>query len=177
MGTRGRQGRLLENPYTGPTASRPVDEEATMSRYDWEQESNLFRRKKPMRILLSAALTATTASVMLAGTSIATAATPSQNDRAVITSTAPVSGSGKLSTLAASTRLQLSVFVGQDQAGLAAAATAVSDPASPSYRHYLSPAQVRARYGQIPATGYRPAAGLWPDDDLGAVRLHPDPTA
>jgi subtilase family serine protease len=39
------------------------------------------------------------------------------------------------------------VFVGQDQAGLAAAASAASDPAGSSYGHYLSPAQVQARFG------------------------------
>jgi hypothetical protein len=43
--------------------------------------------------------------------------------------------------------VRVSVFVGQDQAGLAAAAAAVSNPASAGYRYYLSPAQVRA--GQV----------------------------
>jgi subtilase family serine protease len=39
----------------------------------------------------------------------------------------------------------------RDAAGLAAAATAESTPGSPSYRHFLSPAQVQARFGQAPA--------------------------
>ena len=67
--------------------------------------------------------------------------------RAVIASTVPVSGTGPLRALAAGSRVRLSVFTGRDQAGLAAVATAVSDPASPSYEHYLSPAQVQARFG------------------------------
>ena len=125
-----------------------------------------------MRIPLGAALTVTTASVMLVGTSIAAAATPSQNGRAVIAGTAPVSEAAKPTTLAASTRVQLSVFVGQDQAGLAAAATAVSDPASPSYRHYLSPAQVRARFGATAAQqdavrGWLSSSGLTVTHDDG----------
>ena len=39
----------------------------------------------------------------------------------------------------------------RDAAGLAAAAIAVSTPGSPDYRHFLSPAQIQARFGQRPA--------------------------
>ena len=39
----------------------------------------------------------------------------------------------------------------RDAAGLAAAATAVSTPGRPDYRHFLSPAQLQARFGQRPA--------------------------
>lgn len=39
----------------------------------------------------------------------------------------------------------------RDAAGLAAAATAVSTPGRPDYRHFLSPAQIQARFGQRPA--------------------------
>ncbi len=39
----------------------------------------------------------------------------------------------------------------RNAAGLAAAATAESTPGSPRYRHFLSPAQVQARFGQTPA--------------------------
>jgi subtilase family serine protease len=39
----------------------------------------------------------------------------------------------------------------RDAAGLAAAATAESTPGSPRYRHFLTPAQVQARFGQTPA--------------------------
>lgn len=47
-----------------------------------------------------------------------------------------------------STRVYLT---GQDSAGLAAAARAASDPKSPEYQHYLTPAQIQARFGATPA--------------------------
>jgi hypothetical protein len=47
-----------------------------------------------------------------------------------------------------STRVYLT---GQDPAGLAAAARAASDPKSPDYQHYLTPAQIQARFGATPA--------------------------
>jgi subtilase family serine protease len=42
-------------------------------------------------------------------------------------------------------------LAGRDPAGLAAAATAVSDPANPGYTRYLSAAQARLRFGATPA--------------------------
>jgi len=39
----------------------------------------------------------------------------------------------------------------RDQAGMAALAMAESTPGTPSYRHFLSPAQVQARFGATPA--------------------------
>ncbi|MBS2534115.1 cell wall-binding repeat-containing protein [Catenulispora sp. NF23] len=47
-----------------------------------------------------------------------------------------------------STRVYLA---GQDPAGLAAAARAAADPNSPDYQHFLTPAQIQARYGATPA--------------------------
>ena len=47
-----------------------------------------------------------------------------------------------------STRVYLA---GQDPAGLAAAARAASDPNSPGYQQYLTPAQIQARFGATPA--------------------------
>ena len=122
-----------------------------MSRYDWEQASNLFRKRKPTRLHLGAALAVTAASVLVVGTSAASAATQGSDGRALIASTAPESGAGRLTALAAGSQVRLSVFVGQDNGGLAAAATAVSNPHSSSYRHYLSPAQVQARFGATAA--------------------------
>jgi subtilase family serine protease len=66
------------------------------------------------------------------------------------------------------------VFVGRDQAGLAAAATAMSDPASPQYGHYLSPAQVQARFGATAAQqravrGWLSGSGLAVTHDDGFV--------
>ena len=56
--------------------------------------------------------------------------------------------------LAAGSRVRLSVFIGRDQTGLAAAVAAVaavSDPVGPDYGHYLSPAQVQDRFGATAA--------------------------
>lgn len=127
-----------------------------------------------MRICLSPALAVTAASVLVVGASAAMAATPGDGGRAVIANTAPVSGPGPLGTLAAGSRVRLSVFVGRDQAGLAAAATAISDPASPGYGHYLSPAQVQARFGataaqQAAVRGWLSGSGLAVTNDDGFV--------
>jgi subtilase family serine protease len=100
-----------------------------------------------MRVGLGTALAVTAVSVLVVSTSATAATNQGHGSRAVIASTVPVSGTGPLSALAAGSRVRLSVFTGRDQAGLAAVATAVSDPASPSYEHYLSPAQVQARFG------------------------------
>jgi subtilase family serine protease len=129
---------------------------------------------KPMRIGLSTALAVTAASVLVAGASAATAATQGHDGRAVIASTLPVPGPGPLRALAAGSRVRVSVFVGRDQAALAAAATAISDPASPGYGHYLSPAQVQARFGataaqQAAVRGWLGGAGLAVTGDDGFV--------
>ena len=118
-----------------------------MSRYDWEQAPSLFRRRKPMRGFVGTGVTVAVACVMVGGTSTVAAAAEGAVGRVVIADTVPASGTGAAKALAAGTRVQLSVFVGQDQADLAAAASAVSDPAGSSYGHYLSPAQVQARFG------------------------------
>jgi subtilase family serine protease len=135
--------------------------------------------KKPMRVSRSTALAVTTASVLFAGAATAGvttagAATQAGSGRVAIASTAPVSGLGPLSVLAAGSRVRLSVFVGRDQAGLAAVAAAVSDPASPSYGHYLGAAQVRARFGatagqEAAVRGWLTGAGLTVTGDDGFV--------
>jgi subtilase family serine protease len=132
-----------------------------------------------MHVSLSTALAITAASVLLTGASAAGAATAgaaaqSGSGRVAIASTAPGSGSGPLEALAAGSRVRLSVFVGRDQAGLAAVATAVSGPASPGYGHYLSPAQVQARFGATAAQrsavrGWLSGAGLAVTGDDGFV--------
>jgi subtilase family serine protease len=97
---------------------------------------------------------AATAAWALLATGLAAAATgrSATGPREVLASTVPVTGQhGTLRALPPSSPVQVSVFTGRDQAGLAAAARAASDPASPGYQHYLSPAQVRARYGATAA--------------------------
>jgi subtilase family serine protease len=62
----------------------------------------------------------------------------------------------KVAAAAAGTRIGFSVYLKiRDRGGAEAAAAAVSDPGSPSYRQYLSPAQVRARYAATDATVQR----------------------
>ena len=61
--------------------------------------------------------------------------------------------SNKVAATTADSRVGFSVYLKmRDQAGAEAVAAAVSDPNSSSYGHYLSPAQVRARYGATDAT-------------------------
>jgi subtilase family serine protease len=118
-----------------------------LSRHEWVQARSLARGKKQARGGLGAVVAVTAACALVCGTSIASAATTAPSGRALLAGTVPAVTSGTSTPLAAGTQVQLSVFVGQNQAGLAAAATAVSDPRSPNYRHYLRPAQVQARFG------------------------------
>jgi subtilase family serine protease len=94
---------------------------------------------------------AATAGLLLAGglsgaTFLATAAQAS-TQRSLIAGTRPAWATGHAASVtkgAVSARIYLA---GRDAAGLTAYATAVSDPTSSLYRHYLTPAQVQARYG------------------------------
>jgi subtilase family serine protease len=101
------------------------------------------------------ALVAVTAASTLLASGVASASTagPAGGARAVLASTAPTAAQygSSLAAMAPASGVQVSVFVGRDQAALAAAAAAVSNPASRSYGHYLTPAQVRAKYGATSA--------------------------
>jgi subtilase family serine protease len=135
-----------------------------------------------VRICLSTTLAVTAAFVLVTSTSAAAATTRGHGGRAVIASTAPVSGTARLMPLAAGRRVRLSVFIGRDQAGLAAAATAISDPASPGYEHYLSPARVQARFGATAAQqravrGWLRRSGLAVTHDDGFVITAAGPAA
>jgi subtilase family serine protease len=95
---------------------------------------------------LAAALAASAACVLLgSGIADAAAARPGPAGLVALASTAPVAGPG--SPMPAASRLNVSVLIGRDRAGLAAAALAISDPASPRYQHYLPAAQVAAEFG------------------------------
>jgi subtilase family serine protease len=105
------------------------------------------------RSQVSAVVAVAAASALFAG-GMASAATsrPAAGGRTVLASTAPVPGQDPaLSVLPRSSRVQVSVFIGRDLAALAAAARAVSDPASPRYAHSLTPARVRADFGATAA--------------------------
>jgi subtilase family serine protease len=59
----------------------------------------------------------------------------------------------KVASTTPDSRIQFSVYLKmRDQAGAQAVAAAVSNPASSSYGHYLSPAQVRAQYAATDTT-------------------------
>src|SRR6516162_10257310 len=102
------------------------------------------------RHTVTAALAASAACALL-GSGIANAATtgPGPGGLVALANTAPVAGPG--SAMPAASRVNVSVLIGRDQAGLAAAARAISDPASPRYQHYLSAAQVAAEFGATSA--------------------------
>ena len=116
------------------------------------------------RHTLIATLAASGACVLLSGgIASAAAARPGPAGLVVLANTAPVAGPG--AAMPAASRVNVSVLTGRDQAGLAAAARAISDPASPRYQHYLSAAQVAAEFGatsaqQAAVSGWLSKAGL-----------------
>jgi len=105
---------------------------------------------KPVRAAGTAA-----AAVALCGGAIA-AASPSQaTPRSAIPGTHPswASASARVSAtpVTSGTVIARVYLAGQDPTGLAAYAQAVSDPGSASYGHYLTPAEVQARFGPTSA--------------------------
>ncbi len=102
------------------------------------------------------AVTAAVAAGALAAAGLA-AATPADAaaNRLTIPGTHPAwattHGSAAAPTVATGTVTARIYLAGRDSAGLTAYATAVSTPGDVLYRHYLSPAQVRARYGATQA--------------------------
>jgi subtilase family serine protease len=121
---------------------------------------------------VSTVLAVSAATALLAGgLASAAAARPANGIWTVLASTAPVAGqSSALSALAPASRVQVSVFIGRDLAGLAAMARAVSDPAGSRYEHYLTPAQVRKDFGATAAQ--RRAVGSWLRGAGLTVRYH-----
>ncbi|MDQ0379604.1 S53 family peptidase [Amycolatopsis thermophila] len=100
------------------------------------------------------------ASLALAGGVLAAPATAAAQGRAVIPLSHPLwaTPQSKVADSSPSAKLSFRVYLTmRDQAGADAAARAVSDPSSPSFRHYLSPDQVRDSFAASDAT-------------LGAVR-------
>jgi subtilase family serine protease len=102
------------------------------------------------RHTVTAALTVGAACVLL-GSGIANASTAAHGPAGLVAlaSTAPVAGLG--TAMPAASRVNVSVLIGRDPAGLAAAAQAISNPASPRYQHYLPAAEVTAEFGATSA--------------------------
>jgi subtilase family serine protease len=120
----------------------------------------MHRRRHTVTAALAVSLTC-----VLAGGGIADAAAarPGPAGLVALGNTAPAAGSG--SAMPAASRVNVSVLIGRDQAGLAAAARAISDPASPRYQHYLSTAQAAAEFGatsaqQAAVSGWLSKSGL-----------------
>jgi subtilase family serine protease len=113
------------------------------------------------RILTMSALSlAASATLLIGGVSSAATTPPGHGAREVVRSTAPAAGrSAGLRAMPLTSRVHVSVFIGRDQAGLAAAAAAISDPKSPRYAHYLTPAQVQSAFGATAAQ--QRAVGAW----------------
>jgi subtilase family serine protease len=118
---------------------------------------------------LRAALIAGAAATLAVGVLTSAAAAKPSTARAAIAGTYPAWATASARTSAravTSGNVSARVYLaGQDPAGLAAYAMAASTPGNPLYGHYLTPAQVMARYGPTPAqvsavTSWLAGAGL-----------------
>jgi subtilase family serine protease len=126
------------------------------------------------KVLTTSALSvAAVSTLLLGGVSSAATATPGHSNRALVPSTTPLAGQNAgLRAMPLTSRVHVSVFIGRDQAGLAAAAVAISSPRSPRYEHYLSPAQVQGAFGATAAQ--QRAVGTWLAHS-GLAVTHRDP--
>jgi subtilase family serine protease len=118
---------------------------------------------------LRAALTAAAAVALAVGVMTSTAAAQPRTERWDIAGTHPAwaTASERMSSqsVASGTVTARVYLAGQDPTGLAAYAMAVSTPGNALYGHYLTPAQVMARYGPTQAqvsavTSWLTGAGL-----------------
>jgi subtilase family serine protease len=94
-----------------------------------------------------AAAAAATAGALLVGGLTGAAAAQASTHRNAIAETHPSWAAGRGATVTKRTVNARVYLAGRDASGLAAFAAAVSTPSSSLYRHYLTAAQVRARYG------------------------------
>ena len=113
----------------------------------------MSHRQGASRSVVAAALLA---GVLGTGAAVAPAAHADATQRAVIAGAEPswVSSATVQGAVPAAQVLNARVYLSsRDAGGLAAYATSVSDPASGSYGQYLTPAEVKARFGpdQVPA--------------------------
>ena len=117
----------------------------------------------PVNNLLAAALTAGSACALAAGILTPAALAQTATSRATLSGTHPTwANDSRRSAVVPATSGAVSVKVylaGQDPDGLAAVATEVSTPSSALYGHYLSPEEVRARFG--PSDGAISAVRAW----------------
>jgi subtilase family serine protease len=102
---------------------------------------------------LRAALIAGAATALAVGAMTSAAAAQPSTARAGIAGTHPswAIASARMSSVSSGTVTARVYLAGQDSAGLAAYATAVSTPGNALYGHYLTAAQVKAQYGPTQA--------------------------
>jgi len=117
----------------------------------------------PVNQLLAAALTAGSACALAVGILTPAALAQTATARAAIAGTHPTwANDSRRISVAPVTSGAVSVRVylaGQDSAGLSAVATAVSTPGNALYGHFLSPEEVKARFG--PSGGAISAVRAW----------------
>lgn len=106
------------------------------------------------------ALAATAAGAVPAASSAAFPASPAR------------AGAARAGAVPPAARLDLVLSLRRDQAGLERFAAAVSDPSSPEYRRYASPAALARRFGAAPATRRAVARAL----RARGLRVHFGPT-
>ncbi|MFB9834899.1 S53 family peptidase [Actinoallomurus acaciae] len=114
------------------------------------REASMFPRRDSRR--RRAAVLAGAVVPLVLGSPAIASATP--GGRVTVTGSRPgwANASADRGPANASTPLDLRVYLaGRDPQGLAAYAKAVSDPHSATFHHYLTPAQVRSRFGGTPA--------------------------
>jgi subtilase family serine protease len=116
---------------------------------------------------LKAVGTAAAAAALCAGAIAAASPSQASSPRSAIPGTHPewASASARVSAQPVTTgTVNARVYLaGQDAAGLAAYAAAVSQPGNAAYGHYLSPAQVKARFG--PTSAQIDAVKAWLTSD------------
>src|SRR5262245_46838012 len=108
-----------------------------------------------MRRVLIAALTGALVVVGWAGTGWAAGGSTTGNGRRSVPGSHPswAVARNRVGNVAKDAGIVARVYLrGQNDAGLEAVARAVSDPASASYHHFLTPAAVRARFAPSTAT-------------------------
>lgn len=116
--------------------------------------SSLNPRKNHARVMRTAAAAAATGLMAALAVPAAAAAAASPPPRQVVTGIRPswAEPSADRGPAASGTPISARVYLaGQDPAGLARYARQASDPGSPSYRHYLTPAQFARRFGPTSA--------------------------
>jgi len=120
-------------------------------------------------------------SALLITTALLAAAPAAASAEGVFATTSAASKGARVGAASASHRLNLLLALRADDAALTAYASAVSNPSSPLYGKYLSPAQIAQRFGSSKADRSRVtqalrSAGLTPHTGLGGFWIETDAT-